>query len=188
MLTYEMRLAMPSEINTVMDLLTARVTWLQERGSDQWSTYARWRPEMVEAIRLGHVWLLERLADQRPVGTVTVSHQADPDFWTEDEQQTPALYLGKLATDPEEAGQDIGGVILRWSLYWAVRTGAEEVRFDVWRTATDLHRYYQRQGWTYLRTVEVPNRFSGALFTRRAEVVPNPELLHDGYTDNPLIR
>ena len=38
MSTYVIHRARPSELDAVMRLLNARIQWLRDRGSDQWST------------------------------------------------------------------------------------------------------------------------------------------------------
>ncbi|MFD2813286.1 GNAT family N-acetyltransferase [Prauserella oleivorans] len=158
------------DLDAVMRLLHDRVEWLRNRGSDQWSTYSRWRPEMKASIARRETWLMRDGSTNEPVGTITMSTEGDPEFWTTAERQQPALYLAKLATSVQCRGQNLGRLLLDFSLYHAAATGRHEVRMDVWRTATDLHAYYVRQGWRHIRTVELPHRYSGALFSRR--VVP----------------
>lgn len=170
-MTHTIWTASPSELATVMDLLNARVAWLRERGSDQWSTYERWEPEMAESIDEHRTWLLRDRRNE-PVGTITLSTEGDPDFWTVDERHVPALYPAKLATRLDVRGQHLGRLLLDFARYMAVAQRLQEVRLDVWKTSAELHRYYEREGWKYLRTVEKPGRFSGALFTRH--VVPPP--------------
>jgi GNAT superfamily N-acetyltransferase len=179
---YKIHQASPAELDDVVRLIEQRQQWLRDQGSDQWSVERTpLRERMAANIDRGRTWLLTNLA-RRPLGTITVFREADPDFWTPSEAAVPALYLARLASDPASRGAGIGSVMLRWSLNKAFRNHLAEVRFDAWKTSAGLHRYYQQQGWTYLRTVDRPGRFSGALFARPAEPVRIPELL---WTDNP---
>jgi GNAT superfamily N-acetyltransferase len=169
-MTYTVWPAAKDDLSLVMGLLHRRVQWLRDQGSDQWSTYERWEPEMVESIAENRTLVL-RLADTyEPVGTLTISREADPDFWTIEEQDTPALYLSKLATNPDYAGRDLGRLMLDYALYRAIAERLTELRMDVWRTATKLHQYYESQGWSHVRTVEKPGRWSGTLFARRIQI------------------
>jgi GNAT superfamily N-acetyltransferase len=124
---------------------------------------------MVQSIAAKQTLLLRDANSFEPLGTITFSTEGDPDFWTEEERAVPSLYLAKLATRTDSAGQGLGRLMLDYALYYAVAQRLKEVRMDVWKTATNLHEYYRMQGWTYLRTVEKPGRFSGALFTRHVE-------------------
>lgn len=178
---YSIRPARTDELDTVMALLAARITWLRQRGSDQWLTFERWRPAMIKSLRNRDTWALFG-PEQTMLATITTSRRADADFWTPAEQAHPALYLSKLATDPAAAGRQLGDLVLRWSLNQAARHGLTYVRFDAWRTAADLHTYYKEHGWNHLRTVEVPGRHSGALFERPTATIDIPNLvtLHNG--------
>ena len=154
-------------MDTVLNLLEARVGWLRERGSDQWSTWLTWPAKMPESIDHGEVLLL--LDGSAAVATITVSPEGDPDFWTPDELAEPALYVSKLATRLDYAGKELGKLLLDWTVDHAYRTGRRFVRLDVWRSATHLHDYYIKRAWHYVRTVYAAHRHSGTLFKRPAE-------------------
>lgn len=178
MTIWRMRQATQGDLRTVLDVLSMRVAWLREQGSDQWSTFPRWPAKLEDAISRGQTWLLET-NEHEPVGTVTLSTIGDPDFWNPDERVIPALYVAKLATlPPGEAEKNtripsrktrgLGNLMLLWTVDYAARAQLAVVRVDVWRTAHDLHNWYERHGWTKVRTVELPHRKSGALFERQA--------------------
>lgn len=155
-----------SDCPDVLGLLLARAEWLRSIGSDQWANFAETQDRLTRIISAGRTWLLRDDASGAPLGTITFT-DTDPDFWTAEEQAVPSMYLAKLATDPAAAGMGLGRLLLDFAMYRAVAAQTiEEVRFDVWKTASDLQKYYVRLGWTYLRTVEVPGRNSGALFSR----------------------
>ncbi|WP_326960496.1 GNAT family N-acetyltransferase [Amycolatopsis sp. NBC_01286] len=155
-----------TDCSAVLDLLLSRAAWLKSRGSDQWYNFDEKQDELEQVVSKGHTWLMRDGAAGTPLGTITFT-DADPDFWTFDEQRTPALYLAKLATDPEIAGRGLGRTLLQFALFEAAANRVDEVRFDVWKTAYDLQRYYEREGWSHLRTVDLPHRNSGALFSRK---------------------
>lgn len=184
------------DLDTVMNLLYARVDWLHQRGINQWSTWPRWRPEIEQAITEHRVWILYEDVSYTPVGTMTVSYDGDEDFWTPVERATPALYLAKLATRPDHAGKGLGKLLLEFAMYKARSERLHEVRLDVWRNNPALCRYYQQRGWAYLRTVNAPERYSGVLLTKQVEPIrincpptgleirpPHPEVIpYDEYT------
>ncbi|QWF86086.1 GNAT family N-acetyltransferase [Amycolatopsis sp. CA-230715] len=154
------------ECPEVLALLLGRAEWLKRRGSDQWSNFADSQERLASIISAGRTWLLREDSSGTAVGTITFV-DADSDFWTPSEQAVPALYLAKLATDPTGSGRGLGRLLLHFALYRAWSDSSiREVRFDAWKTATGLHEYYRREGWTHLRTVDVPGRRSGALFSR----------------------
>jgi GNAT superfamily N-acetyltransferase len=145
-----------------MALLTERVEWLRGRGSEQWSTWEKWRSKIPSAIERGHVWLL--LEGDDPIGTLTVEWCGDSDFWTPTERAEPAAYLSKLAIRLDHAGAEFGALLIDWAADYAYQRGCRYLRLDAWKTNKQLHAYYQDRGWSYLRTVNNPQRNSGALF------------------------
>src|SRR5690606_30733218 len=92
----------------------------------------------------------------------------DPDFWLPDEWDTPALYVSRLAVQRDRAGQGLGHLILEWISDFAFRRLLSYVRLDTWRgpEAAGLHRYYERMGWTHLRTETPSHRGSGVLWQK----------------------
>ena len=102
----------------------------------------------------------------RPVGTMTLSGEADPDFWTVAESRQPAVYVSKLAVTRADAG--LGALLLRWAVDAPPGSAVSGPGLDAWRANEQLHAYYRRRGWEHVRTVSLPYRRSGALFQRPA--------------------
>lgn len=154
------RRARPDEADQAAAIVAARRDWLRDRGIDQWQRDPS--PAVREAVAANQCWLL--LEEGTVVGTATLTETADPDFWTPDEIREPALYLSKAATAVGHRGKGLGGLLLRAALRQAQSQGIGRVRWDVWKTNAALQRYYLNLGATYLRTVDLPHRYSGALF------------------------
>lgn len=159
---YVMRLATASDLDSVMELLDRRIQWLRQRGYDQWSTGGTFRTRLTNHIRCGETWLLWDESD--PLATITVSTTGDPDFWNPDELNDKAAYISKMASKPERRGEGLGKLMIRWVQDRAARSGLDYVRWDAWRTNTQLQDYYRSLGARHVRTVEVADRWSGALF------------------------
>ncbi|MFD8083832.1 GNAT family N-acetyltransferase [Kitasatospora sp. NPDC059722] len=163
MTVLEMRVATPGELFQVEGLLVGAGEWLASLGSDQWQFPPR-RTRLLESMERGECFLAFR--DGLPVGTLTVDGQADPEFWHADDEPETALYVHRMAVAREVAGQAIGARMLDWAADRAAAAGKTRLRLDAWKTNPALHRYYQGQGFTLVRTVDLPHRQSGALFER----------------------
>jgi GNAT superfamily N-acetyltransferase len=162
--------ATAADLPEVLALLNGAAAWLHSRGLDQWPhgfTVGRIGPMIARR----EVWIARD--GGRPVGTVTISGEADLDFWTAAESREPAVYVSKLAVSRADAGAGLGALLLRWAVDYAARIGCDWARLDAWRTNDQLHAYYRRQGWEQMRIVRLPHRRSGALFQRPA--VPDLE-------------
>ncbi|WP_420118123.1 GNAT family N-acetyltransferase [Micromonospora sp.] len=163
------------EFEIAMGLLTQRIQWLRERGSDQWETWDKWRSKLGPALAAGHIWLL--WDGDEAIGTITVETAGDPDFWSTAELAEPAVYVSKLAVRLDRSGQELGSLLLTWAGDYAFSQGCRYVRLDAWKTNEQLHAYYLSRGWTCLRTSTDPKRRSGTLFQRPAEPMnPRSEL------------
>lgn len=162
----------PDETAYVLDLLLDRAEWLKSIGSDQWANFAESRDRLLRDITPDRTWLLRDYTSGDPLGTITFT-DADRDFWTPTEIAVPALYLSKLATSTKPEAHGLGRVLLSFAVWWASSSCQySEVRLDAWKTSTKLHRYYEREGFRHIRTVQVPGRRSGALFSRPVQPFP----------------
>ncbi len=166
---YVIRPALEPDLGEIMELLEDRVTWLRDRGHDQWPNVGEWRPVLQYLIRRRHTWVLVT-ADSRDeiVGTITLTRDPEFDFWNAQERDQSALYVSKLATAVSHGGLGLGEWMLDWAVDRAARHDIRTVRLDVWRAAEGLHRYYEKRGWHHVRTVRLGHRRSGTLFERTA--------------------
>lgn len=168
---YVMHRASPADLAEVMTLLDERIRWLRGRGSDQWNTGRDFEAKIVNSIDRRDTWLLRD--DDAFIGTLTLTSEGDPDFWTPEEQSDPALYLGKMASAVRRRGEGLGRLMLLWARDWAARSGFDSLRWDVWRTNDRLQRYYRSIGGRHIRTVHAAHRWSGALFQIPAARIAN---------------
>jgi GNAT superfamily N-acetyltransferase len=159
------RLATGDDLDEVLALLNQAASWLHSRGLDQWPG-GFGADRIAPLLDRGEVYLLHE--DTAAIATVTVSRRGDTDFWTPAELAEPALYIAKLAVARDHAGNQLGELILRWTVDLAARQHLTWARLDAWRTNHQLHSWYRRIGWQQVRTVPLPHRNSGTLFQRPA--------------------
>lgn len=173
---YEIRLARAEDLGAVMALLDARIRWLRDLGSDQWSTGSTFRTRLTNHIERHETWLLEDGGE--PIATITVVTDGDPDFWTPEELRERAIYVSKMASKIDRKGAGLGALMIRWVQDHAARMGLDLVRWDAWRTNSRLQDYYRSIGARHVRTVDVADRWSGALFELPTNADPElPEQL-----------
>lgn len=98
----------PAEPHDVTKLLAFReeaAAWLRSLGSDQWS-----RPypadKLLATIEAGTVFMLRD--GHTTAGTITLTPDAEEGLWTDDELTEPSMFVNKLTTAREYAGQDLG--------------------------------------------------------------------------------
>lgn len=126
---------------------------------------ARGLDRMAAYELAGRLYVIRRGRDL--VGCHALIPWGDAAFWTAAELAQDALYLDSAIVDPAWAHQGIGAVITGHALREAAETGAAFLRLDCQRIPA-LRAHWERLGFTYLRTVEVPGRTSGTLMERRS--------------------
>ena len=157
------RPARPDELGVVEDLLREASAWLASRGIDQWQ-FPPHRDRIARALQHGEVFLAA--VDDRPMATMQVDDHADAEFWTAEDGPGDALYVHRMAVRRRYAGSGVGGALLNWASERAAAAGKSWLRLDAWKDNPGLHRYYEGQGFTLVRVVDLPHRGSGALFQR----------------------
>jgi GNAT superfamily N-acetyltransferase len=170
--TLTIRKAEPADLDTLEEPRVEAVAWLASKGLDQWQPgqpRIPTRKTTAAAIARG-VCYLAYDQDDELVGTITVHDQADPEFWTPTEQTQPAFYVHRMIIRRAAAGADLGAYLLDWACGLAARNGRRWLRLDAWKTNKALHLYYERHGFSHVRTVDLPHRGSGACFQRPCSV------------------
>ncbi|WP_405070391.1 GNAT family N-acetyltransferase [Kribbella sp. NBC_01510] len=143
--------------------------WLAKQGINQWA--AAWpTPEaqserILSSIRAGETWMV-RDNDGATAATVALDSFSDPKLWTPEEQQQPSMYLHRLIVRRKYSG--LGTDVIEWACKRAGELGNDWVRIDVWTDNVGLHRYYEQRGFSHVRTLDLGDYPSGALFQRKA--------------------
>ncbi len=157
------------DFNNVVRLIDGAAAWLRTKGTDQWKRpwpTPRGRVQRImDGIVSGKTWIAwDR---DEPAATITLEDTADPKLWTEWEDAEPAAYVHRLVVGRPYAGIGLGAALLDWAGDRAQRAyGARSIRIDVWTTNTALHRYYQNQGFNFVREHADRSYPSGVLFQR----------------------
>jgi GNAT superfamily N-acetyltransferase len=166
--TYRIRPAEPTDLDAVIALRRYAEQWLAAAGVEQWTSSAKGDRAIRDHFNDGRTYVV---VDQAAAVVASLAlGQGDPDFWTPAELDAPAMYLYKFITGPTVRGTGLGDVLLDWASYKAEMYRCLWLRLDCHRTNTGLHRYYQARGFQLLDVRSAPDRDSGALFERAAEV------------------
>jgi GNAT superfamily N-acetyltransferase len=142
--------AQPADVAKLIAFREEAAAWLSRLGTDQWQ-----RPypadKLLETIRAGSVFMV--LDGETTAGTITLTPEAEPGLWTDQELTEPSMFVNKLTVARTHAGQNLGGRLLDWAGDRAYQAGAKWLRLDAWTTNQRLQAYYLRQGFEHVRTV-----------------------------------
>lgn len=126
----------------------------------------------MRGIEAGRTWIARD--GEVPAATITVQHEQDPGLpklWTwEDNGYDKTVYVHRLVVSRRYAGRGLGAALLSWAGDRGAQNGAKLIRIDVWTTDEELHAYYRRRGFIFVRNHPDPAYPSGALFQR--EILP----------------
>lgn len=168
----EMIRVTPDQLPDVLTVLNQAAARLTSRGIEQWpADFEQDGGKRVTALRQridrAEVHLLRAGDTREPLGTISLSLIADPDFvsgWPTDERD--GAYVYRMATADRARGMELGRRMLGWASVRALCWGRSYVRLDCSRTNHALHDYYRSLGFSHVDTVHVEGRKSGALFER----------------------
>jgi GNAT superfamily N-acetyltransferase len=169
-MTLRLSLAHDHHLKRVIRLVDEAAAWLRHhKDTDQWArpwpTAAARNARIRADIMAGKTWLA--WDGDIPVATITSEATADPLLSHEWDDDEPAAYVHRLVVARSHSGRDLGSNLLNWvGNRAAMGYGARWIRIDVWTTNTELHRYYLRNGFRFVRHCRDRNYPSGALFQK----------------------
>jgi ribosomal protein S18 acetylase RimI-like enzyme len=159
--------ASTADVDLAVAIVREASDWLAQQGFEWLRRFPGATPQRVEE---GKVWLAYLDGIAEPVATVALETNADPEWWGD--QETDALFVHGLAVRREAGGLSLGSRLLDFAGDQAARRSLPWIRLDCHKSNGQLQEYYRRNGFTHLRTVDLPHRKSGALFQRQAQQSP----------------
>jgi len=80
----------------------------------------------------------------------------DPQIW-EDKNNDPAVYIHRIATNPDFRGQNLVTTIVTWAKTYAKANQKSFVRLDTVGENLGLINHYQKSGFNYLGLFDLKN-------------------------------
>lgn len=81
---------------------------------------------------------------------------SDPQIW-EEKNLDPAIYIHRIATNPDFRGRNLVGTIINWAKEYAKANGKRFVRLDTVGENEGLIQHYQKFGFGFLGLYELSN-------------------------------
>lgn len=80
----------------------------------------------------------------------------DPQIW-EERNEDPAVYIHRIATNPDFRGQNLVGQIVEWAKNYAKENQKQFVRMDTVGDNSGLINYYTKCGFEFLGLLKLKN-------------------------------
>ena len=142
--------AQPADAAAVLELIKARIRWMDEQGIRQWNTTgyleAYGLDYFMQAARQGVLYVLR--PPQGPIQGAVILLEEDP-RWPDG---APACYVHNLVTACGVPGA--GQALLAFCRRHALGLGKQYLRLDCAADNRKLNRYYEAQGFQWAGSVE----------------------------------
>ena len=133
-----------SDVDAILDFYEHAVRLQRLKGATQWPAFDR---GFVESeVSKGLQWKI--IVDGRPRCVWAVA-DSDPLIWGERDVD-PAIYIHRIATDPEYQGSGFVLNIVDWAKAYAAVGGRRFVRMDTVGDNAGLIRHYTKCGFVFL--------------------------------------
>ena len=147
----EISLAIPDDVDAVLDILDESARWLASRGINQWRVDGFPHDLIAGDITRGEVYVARR--DRRAVSTFTLQW-SDELFWPG--SRDAAGYIHRIAVRREARG--LGVELLKFAERVTATTGRKLLRLDCFSGNSALCSYYERAGFRRVADVEIDGR------------------------------
>lgn len=132
------------DIDAIFLIYDQATVFQREHTSRTWLGFDR---SMVEReINEGKQWKLEVDGE---IACVFVTGFTDPHIWKEKDAD-PAVYLHRIATNPQFRGSGFVKAIVEWTKKFAADNGKKFIRMDTGSGNEKLNNYYISCGFNYL--------------------------------------
>jgi ribosomal protein S18 acetylase RimI-like enzyme len=90
------------------------------------------------------------------VACVWATTFSDPQIW-EAQREDPAVYIHRIATNPNFRGQNLVGTIVNWAKIYAKENNKKFIRMDTVGNNQGLIAYYKKCGFDFLGLLKLKN-------------------------------
>jgi GNAT superfamily N-acetyltransferase len=152
----EIVLAVPDDIDDVLDILDEAARWLASRGINQWPTDGFRRELIAGDVAHGEVYIAR--LDRRAVGTFTLQW-SDELFWPGATEA--AGYIHRIAVRRDVRG--LGVELIKFAEGATAATGRKVLRLDCFSGNDALCGYYERAGFVRRADIEIDPHDDGTV-------------------------
>lgn len=140
-----------TDINEIFRLYRIATDFQKTRFTVHWPEFER---SLVEnEIDENRQWKLEI---DGTIACVWATTFDDPQIW-EERNADPAVYIHRIATNPDFRGQNLVSEIVKWARVYAADHGKAFIRMDTVGDNAKLIAYYGKCGFEYLGPLKLSN-------------------------------
>ncbi len=140
-----------SDIDEIFRLYKTAVDFQKTRFTVHWPEFDK---ELIETeISEKRQWKI--VADGK-IACIWATTFDDPQIW-EEKNEDPAVYIHRIATNPDFRGQNLVGEIVEWVKLYSIKNQKNFVRMDTVGDNPGLINYYKKCGFDFLGLLKLKN-------------------------------
>src|SRR6218665_319233 len=140
------------DLDFIFHLFDSAIAYQQKHNYELWPQFSR---QLIETeMQEKRHWKIMEVENIACIFSVLYS---DPVIWGAERDLQPAVYLHRIAINPDYKGQGMMRLIRDWALEHARQNGKKYLRMDTWGHNETLRAYYIRCGFNYIGQQELVN-------------------------------
>lgn len=141
------------DIDLIHKLYRYAANFQKTKGTVIWTDFDR--SLIQQEIYKKRQWKI--VIDNKIASIWTITH-SDPKIWG-NKNSDPAIYIHRIATNPEFRGQNLVVEIVRWARKYATKNEKKFIRMDTVGENTGLIEYYKKCGFDFLGLSKLENTY-----------------------------
>ncbi|OPC66466.1 GNAT family acetyltransferase [Elizabethkingia bruuniana] len=147
----EIKNSIPADIGEIFRLYKIATDFQKTKFTVHWPEFER---SLIETeIAENRQWKM--VADTK-IACVWATTLSDPQIW-EQRNNDPAIYIHRIATNPDFRGQNLVQQIMEWSKQYALTNKKRFIRMDTVGDNPGLISYYTKCGFEFLGLSKLKN-------------------------------
>mgnify|MGYP003602040181 FL=1 len=148
---FQIRNSKIDDIDEIFRLYKIATDFQKTRFTVHWPEFDR---KLIETeISENRQWKI--IADGK-IACIWATTFTDPQIW-EERNDDPAVYIHRIATNPDFRGQNLVGQIVEWAKIYANENQKQFVRMDTVGDNPGLINYYTKCGFDFLGLLKLKN-------------------------------
>ena len=140
-----------NDTDEIFRLYKIATDFQKTRFTSHWPEFDR---ELIEIeISENRQW---KIISEGKIACVWATTFNDPQIW-EERNEDPAVYIHRIATNPDFRGQNLVGKIVEWAKNYAKENQKQYIRMDTVGYNLSLINYYTRCGFDFLGLLKLKN-------------------------------
>ncbi|HCQ14224.1 GNAT family N-acetyltransferase [Flavobacterium sp.] len=140
-----------NDTDEIFRLYKIATDFQKTRFTSHWPEFDR---ELIETeILENRQW---KIVAEGKIACVWATTFNDPQIW-EERNGDPAVYIHRIATNPDFRGQNLVGKIVEWAKIYAIEKQKQYIRMDTVGYNLGLINYYTRCGFDFLGLLKLKN-------------------------------